>query len=112
MTQFWKKNLDNSFEAVIAKATLYSDLGSRQAKKHANPAVSLRAPKHLHYGESQSLDFRVKATAACLNEGRKYLREVETLDVILKSSLTVMQFFVTFYSFFEIVLSLFFKYFY
>ena len=86
-----KEELDNIFEAVIDKATLYSDLRASQACEHASRAVSLRAPKHLHYGESQSLDFRVKATAACLNEGRKYLPEVETLDVILKSSMTVMQ---------------------
>ena len=62
-----------------------------QAYEHANRAVSLRAPIHLHYGESQSLDFRVKVTAECFNEGRKYLPEVEMLDVILKSSLTVTQ---------------------
>ena len=67
---------------MIAKATLYSYLGSRQACEHANRAVSLRAPKHLHYGEHQSLDFRVKATAEYLKEGCKYLPEVEMLDDI------------------------------
>lgn len=78
-----KEKLHKIFEPVIAKASLYSDLGSSQACEHANRAVSLRAPKHLHYGESESLDFRVKATAACINEGRKYLPEVEVLNVMM-----------------------------
>ena len=74
-----KEKLEQIFEPVIANAALYSDLGSSQACEHANRAVSLRAPKHLHYGDSESLDFRVKATAACINEGRKYLPEVDEL---------------------------------
>ena len=40
--------------------------------EHANRVDSLRAPEHLHYGKNQSLDFRVKATAAFLKKGRKY----------------------------------------
>lgn len=68
--------LTEVFVPVIEKAALYADLGCSQACEHANRAVSLRAPKHLHYGESDSLDFRVKATAAYINEGRKYLSEV------------------------------------
>lgn len=78
-----KEKFHKIFEPVIAKASLYSDLGSSQACEHANGAVSLRAPKHLHYGESESLDFRVKATAACINEGREYLPEVEVLNVMM-----------------------------
>lgn len=67
------------FEPVIANTALYSDLGSSQACGHANRAVSLRAPTHLHYRDCESLDFRVKASAACVNEGRKYLPEVDGL---------------------------------
>lgn len=74
-----KEKLEKIFEPVIANAALYSDLGSSQACEHANRAVSLRAPKHLHYGDSESLDFRVKASAVCVNEGRKYLPEVDEL---------------------------------
>lgn len=54
-------------------------MGSSQACEHANRVVSLRAPKHLHYGESESVDFRVKASAACVNEDRKYLPVVDGL---------------------------------
>lgn len=43
-----KEKLHKIFEPVIAKASLYSDLGSSQACEHAYQAVSLRAPKHLH----------------------------------------------------------------
>lgn len=62
-----KEKRHKIFEPVIAKASLYSELGFSQACGHANRAVSLRAPKHLHYGENESLDFRVKATAPCIN---------------------------------------------
>ena len=47
--------------------------------KGPNTAVGLRISKHVHYGESESLDFRVKATGVCVNEGRKYLPEVDEL---------------------------------
>lgn len=71
-----KQKLNSIFEPIIAKSALYADLGSSQACEHANRATMLKAPKHLHYGESESLDFRVKATAANINVGRKYLSEV------------------------------------
>lgn len=64
------------FEPIIAKSALYTDLGSSQACEYANRAAMLKAPKHLHYGESESLDFRIQATAASINVGRKYLSEV------------------------------------
>lgn len=64
-----RKRLEEEFKAIITKSALYSDLGSSQACEHANRATSLRAPKHLHYGGSESLDFRVKASAASINEG-------------------------------------------
>jgi hypothetical protein len=64
-----REQLEKIFEPVIAKASVYCVLGSSQACEHANRAVSLQAPKHLHYGESESLDFRVKASAACSTAG-------------------------------------------
>ncbi|XP_060557505.1 uncharacterized protein LOC132717930 [Ruditapes philippinarum] len=51
------------------KAPQLADLGSSQQCEHANREVTMRAPKSLHYGNSESLDFRVKATAAFINEG-------------------------------------------
>ncbi|KAK3085406.1 hypothetical protein FSP39_002859 [Pinctada imbricata] len=72
-----RQKLTEAFEPVIAKSAMYVDLGSSQACEHANRATMLKAPKHLHYGESESLDFRVKATAASINVGRKYLSEVD-----------------------------------
>lgn len=71
-----REKLDLLFEPVIAKSAMYVDLGSSQACEYANRAAMLKAPKHLHYGESESLDFRIHATAASINIGRKYLSEV------------------------------------
>ncbi|XP_076088707.1 uncharacterized protein LOC143059102 isoform X2 [Mytilus galloprovincialis] len=69
------EKLVSLFEPIVGNATVYSDLGSSQACEAAHRAATLRAPKHLHYGESESLDYRLKATAACINEGRSYLSE-------------------------------------
>ncbi|CAG2185916.1 unnamed protein product [Mytilus edulis] len=84
-----REKLQNLFEPVILKAASYADLGSSQACEHANRAASLRAPKHLHYGESESLDFRVKASAACINEGRNYLSETFKRHGLSPGSFTV-----------------------
>ena len=73
---YLRKDLEKLFEPVIANAEQYSDLGSSQQCEHANKEVTLRAPKSLHYGNSESLDFRVHATAAFINEGRSYISQV------------------------------------
>lgn len=70
------QSLDDIFAPIIAKIASYIELRSNQACGHANRKTCLRVTKHLHYGESESLDFRVKASAAFINEGRKYLSEV------------------------------------
>ncbi|CAC5366196.1 unnamed protein product [Mytilus coruscus] len=70
------EKLVSLFEPIVGNTTVYSDLGSSQACEAAHRSASLRAPKHLHYGESESLDYRLKATAACINEGKSYLSEV------------------------------------
>ncbi|VDI62817.1 Hypothetical predicted protein [Mytilus galloprovincialis] len=57
-------------------------IGSSQACEAAHRAASLRAPKHLHYGESESLDDRLKATAACINEGRRLLKNMACLQAV------------------------------
>ncbi len=75
-----RKRLDEFFVPIIAKAATYTDLGSSQQNEHANREVTLRAPKHLHYGGSESLDFRVSATAAFINEGREYIPKVSLLS--------------------------------
>ncbi|KAL4236485.1 hypothetical protein ACF0H5_004871 [Mactra antiquata] len=72
-----REELDKVFEPVIANAPLYADLGSSQQCEHANREVTLRAPKSLHYGNSESLDFRVNATAAFINEGRSYISQLQ-----------------------------------
>ncbi|CAC5426782.1 unnamed protein product [Mytilus coruscus] len=79
----------NQNETFISKAASYADLGSSQACEHANIAASLHALKHLHYGESESLDFRVKASAACINEGRNYLSETFKRHALSPGSFTV-----------------------
>lgn len=61
---------------VIASAEPYSNMRSSQQCEHANREVSFSALKSLHYGDPESLDFRIKATAACTNEGRNYICQV------------------------------------
>ena len=71
-----REALNSVFSPVINRAVAYSDLGSSQQCEAANKEVMLRANKHIHFGNTQALDFRVKASAAYINEGRKYLSEV------------------------------------
>lgn len=71
-----RSRLESLFKPVIANAEQLADLGSSQQCEHAIQEVILRAPKSLHYGNSESLDFRVKATAAFINEGRHYIPQV------------------------------------
>ncbi|XP_033724552.1 uncharacterized protein LOC117314595 [Pecten maximus] len=70
-----RQDLGKLFETVISNAEQYADLGSSQQCEHANRQVTLRAPKSLHYGDSESLDYRVHATAAFINEGRNYISQ-------------------------------------
>lgn len=71
-----RDKLNVLFQPIIAKSALYTDLGSSQACEYANRIAMLKAPQHLHYGESESLDFKFQATAASINVGQKYLSEV------------------------------------
>lgn len=71
-----RSRLESLFQPVIANAEQLADQGSSQQCEHANREVILRAPESLHYGTSESLDFRVKATAAFINEGRHYIPQV------------------------------------
>lgn len=68
-----RQQLEAVFKPIIANAEQYIDLGSSQQCEHANCEVTLRAPKSLHYGNSESIDFKVHATAAFINEGRRYI---------------------------------------
>lgn len=70
--------LEKIFTPLANNAEQFADLGSSQACEHANREMALRAPKSLHYGNTKSLDYRVHATAACINEGRKYIPQVRT----------------------------------
>ncbi|XP_048251367.1 uncharacterized protein LOC124145379 [Haliotis rufescens] len=70
-----QSKLKKLFNPVITNAEQYADLGSSQQCEHANRKVTLMAPKSLHYGNSESLDFRVAATTAFINEGRSYVSE-------------------------------------
>lgn len=72
-----RTKLEKLFAPVISNVDQYCDLGSSQQCEHANREVTLRAPKSLHYGNSESLDFRVMATSAFINEGRKYITQVK-----------------------------------
>jgi hypothetical protein len=76
-----RQKLNEIFEPVIGRAHIYADLGSSQANEHANKEVALRAPKTHHYGNSESLDFRVHATAAFVNEGRMFIPQVSLLSI-------------------------------
>lgn len=70
-----RTKLEKLFAPVISNVDQYCDLGSSQQCERANREVTLRAPKSLHYGNS--LDFRVMATSAFINEGRKYITQAE-----------------------------------
>ena len=71
-----RQKLDSIMQPVICKAGQYADLGSSQQCEHANKEVALRAPKNIHYGSTESLDNRVSATSAFINEGRQYIEKV------------------------------------
>lgn len=71
-----RHELEKVFYPLVANADQYADLGSSQQCEHANKEVSLRAPKSHHYGNTKSLDYRVHATAAFINEGRHYISNV------------------------------------
>ncbi|XP_053400902.1 uncharacterized protein LOC128557554 isoform X2 [Mercenaria mercenaria] len=74
-----RTKLQAVFDTVAANAHSYVDLGSSQQCESANRRVSLRAPKSHYYGDTKSLDYRVEATAACINEGRHYLSQFSQL---------------------------------
>lgn len=71
-----KEKLAGIFTSLANRAEQLSDLGSSQANEHANKEVTHRAPKDTHYGDSQSLDWRVNASALFVNEGRSYIPQV------------------------------------
>lgn len=54
-----RTKLEKLFALVISNVDQYYDLGPSQQYEHANREVTLRAPKSLHYGNSESLEFRV-----------------------------------------------------
>lgn len=68
--------LNEIMATVISKVGQLVDLGSSQQCEHANREVTLRAPKNIHYGGTEALDFRVHATSAFINEGRSYITKV------------------------------------
>lgn len=74
-----RDRLQKIFDPIIANAEQYADLGSSQQCEHANKEVSLRAPKSHHYGGTKSLDYRVHASAAFINEGRMYISQVKSV---------------------------------
>ncbi|XP_060558171.1 uncharacterized protein LOC132718491 [Ruditapes philippinarum] len=78
-----RSQLEKLFEPVVMKAPQLADLGSSQQCEHANREVTMRAPKSLHYGNSESLDFRVKATAAFINEGRHYISKLFQFSTVI-----------------------------
>ena len=71
-----RAKLQAIFDPLIKNVEQYVDLGSSQQCEHANREVTLRAPKSHYYGNSRSLDYRVHATAAFINEGRTYIAKV------------------------------------
>lgn len=73
-----RSRLDEIMVPVIAKVEQLVDLGSSQQCEHANREVTLRAPKNIHYGGTEALDFRVQATSAFINEGRHYIAKVSS----------------------------------
>lgn len=85
-----RTHLEKVFTPIANNAEQYADLGSSQQCEHANREVILRAPKSHHYGNSESLDFRVHATAAFINEGRDYIPQAKEHPFYLFISTFVM----------------------
>lgn len=79
--------LEGLFKPVVENAEKFADLGSSQQCEHANREVTLRAPKSHHYGNTESLDFRVAATSAFINEGRSYITMVNICSIMLMFNL-------------------------
>jgi hypothetical protein len=71
-----QNELNSLFQPIIGRAHVLSDVGSSQQCEHANQEVALRAPKSHFHGCSESLYFRVHATATFINEGRHYISKV------------------------------------
>ena len=72
-------------EAVIIRLGKYtttesieklSQLGSSNCVENMNQQIARKAPKALHFSESESLDFRVSAAVLQKNEGHSYICEV------------------------------------
>ncbi|KAK3083329.1 hypothetical protein FSP39_019577 [Pinctada imbricata] len=83
-----RSHLQPIFDQATARAEQYVDLGSSQQCEHANREVTLRVPKSHHYGNSESLDFRVNASAAFINEGRSYISKVNKMAGISPGKFT------------------------
>lgn len=71
------QSFDYIFVLIIVKSVLYIELGLSQVCEYVNREICLRVLKYFYYGESESLDFRVKVIVVFINEGRKYLLEVK-----------------------------------
>lgn len=71
------QSFDDIFVLIIVKSVLYIELGLSQVCEYVNREICLRVLKYFYYGESESLDFRVKVIVVFINEGRKYLLEVK-----------------------------------
>ena len=74
--------LEKVFEPVISHSEEYSNLEKSQKCEHANREVTLQAPQSLRYGNSESLDFPVAATAAFITEGRQYVTQVNEISLV------------------------------
>lgn len=72
-----KKALEEVFGAYKKINHKLSNLGSTQANESLNKSIASKAPKHLHFSGSASLNYRVAASVAQKNLGHGYLRNVK-----------------------------------
>lgn len=71
-----RADLSKLFERYASNAEKLANLGSSLQNESFNQMVSSKAPKAKHFGGSESLNIRVAASAAQVNDGRSYIVKV------------------------------------
>lgn len=71
-----KKDLTEIFERQIIQANKLVNMDSSNKNESINHMIATKAPKVNHYGDSESLDFRVASAVCQKNEGHGYISQV------------------------------------
>ena len=72
----YKLTLTELFSSLASNASKLAAHGSSQVNESQNNVMASRAPKARHYGDSESLSYRVAGAACQTNEGDSYVADV------------------------------------